>query len=631
MLKRNKPVLIETAIFLLMVIFRICLKGAFLDAAMLQLLENISDVMMLVLYLVSSFELFKGMIDEIREERNFFSEELLMVVASVAAVFLGDFSEAAAIAVLFRLGESLADDCADKSRDEIGWLLDLHVTKCRIVRDGAESEMGVGDVRVGDIAVLSPGDVVPFDCRIISGKSNFDTSSITGESEPRPYGPGDGIYSGYSVCDGVVRAEVVNECKDSTVAEILKMIDDASSSKSESARVMSKFAAVYTPAVLMLSFVAAVVPPLVMRTNDFATWAYRAIGILVASCPCSIVLSVPLAYFTGSACLAKRKVFVRNSSALDRICKSDEFCFDKTGTLTDGVFSIAAFETNLDEKRFKRIASSAESFSKHPVAKAIFSEWKEYSDASLVSDYREEAGEGIRFEFEGGRYAMIGETDCGSFGSSVVPEGAKTAVRVEENGQAIGRIYLTDRVRCGSKETLGFLRGRGIECAMLTGDRAASASSAASALGISKFQSELKPQDKLKFIKGLQSEGKTVVFIGDGINDAPAVSAADVGIAMGGVSSESIRRASDVVLEGNSISGVVDLLLVARKTRNIAIANIAMSLVLKVAVIVLSFAGIAPIWLNIAADGGMLVLTVLNVLRLRRFQPWHSQSFAIRE
>ncbi|HAL18795.1 MAG TPA: hypothetical protein DCO86_04155 [Spirochaetaceae bacterium] len=625
MFRKNKAILIEGILLLLVMTAKMVVGRC---EGVSEAIGIAFEAMLVLLYCISAFPVAKGMIDEIREDGNVFSEEFLMVAASFAAVCLRDYAEAIGVIVLFRLGEAIADDSADRSRDEIKWLLDLHVRKCKVVSDGKITEVGVGEVTPGRVVCFSPGDVVPFDCRIASGRSFFDTSSITGESEPVSFGEGDEISSGFSVCDGAVRAVVLRECKDSTVANILRMIDDISTDKSKSEGFISNFSKIYTPLVLILSLIVAIAPPLITGSYDFAQWIYKAAGILVASCPCSLVVSVPLAFFIGAAALAGSKVFVRKSCVFDAALKSKTACFDKTGTLTTGKFVIGGFDCNIDEKFFKEAMSSAESFSKHPVAKAIFGAWKEFAKPSLVLGYREVSGEGVAFEYESRKLFIATEKDFASEkryaaledGSAAISDAnaiqAVTIVNLIEADKVLGRVFLTDEIRDDAAEVISALKKDGVSCMMLTGDKARIAGRIASELGIEEFESEMLPQEKLSHVKELQNQGENVMFVGDGINDIAAMKASGIGIAMGGISSESTRNAADVILEGGSLSGIIEMRCVSRKIRKIVSENIISSIFVKSIIIALSMMGIVRVWMNVFADGGMLVMTVLNSLRL---------------
>ena len=572
-------------------------------------LMGISELLMTAAWLAAGHEVLLDAFQKIKAKKPF-DEDFLMTVASACAIFLGEFVEAAAVMLFFQVGELFESIAVERSRKSVAALMDLRPDVAYILVDGQWEESDPEDVQVGDLVRVNPGERIPVDGVITGGAASVDTSKITGESVPADVTAGDRVLSGCINLSGVLTIRAESEFASSTVARILDLMDSASEGRSKTESLITRFAQVYTPCVVYAALALAFLPPL-FTGFDFATWVHRALNFLVVSCPCALVISVPLAYFSGMGAVSRAGMIAKGGIALENLAKVDTFVFDKTGTLTTGDFRVVRVES--ERADLLELVAGAESASHHPIARAIV---KAAGADVEAADVREIPGQGIFAKVRGHAVHAGNRRLMEALGLTAPEISGSTMVYAAVDGVYAGAIVLEDTVKTGAKEALSALHRLGVKgTCMLTGDREDAARLAAKTLGMTEYRSSLLPQDKLTEVKKLLESGKTVAFVGDGVNDAPVLSAAQVGVAMGGVGSDAAVEASDLVLLKDDLAGLPRALKIARRTIAIARQNIAFALVIKFGVMLLSIPGIANMWMAVFADVGVAVLCILNSFR----------------
>ena len=584
--------------------------GLFLLGLLLKnFVPYVGDALMIAAWLAAGHEVLRDALDKIKAKKPF-DEDFLMTVASVCAIFLGEFVEAAAVMLFFQVGELFESIAVERSRKSVAALMDLRPDVAYILVDGQWEESDPEDVQVGDLIRVNPGERIPVDGIITEGSASVDTSKITGESVPADVAAGDRVLSGCINLSGVLTIRAESEFASSTVARILDLMDSASEGRSKTESLITRFAQVYTPCVVYAALALAFLPPL-FTGFDFATWIHRALNFLVVSCPCALVISVPLAYFSGMGAVSKAGMIAKGGIALENLAKVDTFVFDKTGTLTTGDFRVVRVESHRTD--LLELVAAAENASHHPIARAIV---RAAGNFSAASDIREIPGQGIYARVAGHEVHAGNHRMMEALGLSVSEVEGSTMVYAAVDGLYAGAIVLEDTVKTGAKEALTELRHLGVrETCMLTGDREAAAKLAAKSLGMTAYRAGLLPQDKLTEVQAMLRSGKTVAFVGDGVNDAPVLSVAQVGVAMGGVGSDAAVEASDLVLLKDDLAGLPKALKIARRTISIARQNIAFALIIKFGVMLLSIPGIANMWMAVFADVGVAMICILNSFR----------------
>ncbi|MBR7179305.1 MAG: cadmium-translocating P-type ATPase [Oscillospiraceae bacterium] len=567
------------------------------------------EVLLTAAWFAAGREVLTDALEKIRGGKPF-DEDFLMTVASVCALLLGEFVEAAAVMLFFQVGELFESIAVERSRKSVAALMDLRPDVAYILREGEWEESAPEDVAVGDLIRVNPGERIPVDGVIVEGAASVDTSKITGESVPADLAAGDPVLSGCINLSGVLTIRAESEFASSTVARILDLMDSASEGRSHTENLITRFAQVYTPCVVYAALALALIPPLFTGFH-FATWVHRALNFLVVSCPCALVISVPLAYFGGMGAVSRAGMIAKGGIALESLARVDTFVFDKTGTLTTGDFRVVKVESQRSD--LLELVAAAEQASHHPIAKAIVREAKAQLDAS---DIREIPGQGI-FARVGGHDVHAGNLRMVHALGLTAPEvEGSTMVYAVVDGEYAGAIVLEDTVKAGARESIQALHDLGVRhTCMLTGDREAAARIAAGTLGMTDYRAGLLPQDKLTEVEKLLDSGAKVAFVGDGVNDAPVLSAAHVGVAMGGVGSDAAVEASDLVLLKDDLAGLPKAVKIARRTVAIAKQNIAFALIIKFGVMLLSIPGIANMWMAVFADVGVAMLCILNSFR----------------
>ena len=573
---------------------------------------GVGEALLIASWLWVGREVFVDAWEKIRGGKPF-DEDFLMTVASVCAVFLGEFVEAAAVMLFFQVGELFESIAVERSRKSVAALMDLRPDVAYILRDGELEEADPEDVQVGDLIRVNPGERIPVDGIIVEGSASVDTSKITGESVPADLTAGDKVLSGCINLSGVLTVRAESEFASSTVARILDLMDSASEGRSQTESLITRFAQVYTPAVVYAALALAFLPPLFTGFH-FGVWIHRALNFLVVSCPCALVISVPLAYFSGMGAVSKAGMIAKGGIALENLAKIDTVVFDKTGTLTTGDFRVVKVES--DREDLLELVAGAEKVSHHPIARAIV---KAAGTAPEAEDVQEIPGHGIRAVVNGHTVYAGNARMLTAEGIAVPDVDGATMVYAVVDGAYAGAIVLEDTVKEGAVNALSDLKKLGVKkLCMLTGDRPDAAKIAAENLGLTDYRAGLLPQDKLTEVEQMLETGENVAFVGDGVNDAPVLSVANVGVAMGGVGSDAAVEASDLVLLKDDLRGLPTALKIARRTIAIAKQNIAFALVIKFGVMLLSIPGYANMWMAVFADVGVAMLCILNSFRAMR-------------
>ena len=561
---------------------------------------------------------------------DFFDEDFLMSVATVGALCIGflpgaesQYPEAVFVMLFFQVGELFEELAEGRSRKSISRLMDIRPDTANVERDGKVLTVSPEDVKVGETIVVKPGEKVPMDGVVIEGASSLNTVALTGESVPRSVSKDDDIISGCVNLTGVIRAKVTKGFGESTASKILDLVENASENKSRSESFITKFARIYTPVVVLAALALAFLPPIF--SGDFGAafpvWLYRALTFLIVSCPCALVISVPLSFFGGIGGASSKGILIKGSNYLEALAKVGTVVFDKTGTLTEGVFDVTAVHPeSIDEKELLHLAAHVERYSSHPIAVSLKNAYPEEDDGCSVEDVEEIAGHGVRAVVNG-KVVCVGNTKMmDSVGAKWKPcEKNGTIVHVSVDGVYVGHIVVSDRIKADAADAVKALKAEGVtNTVMLTGDKREVGEYVASTVGLDDFKAELLPAVKVSEVERLLSEkpaGKTLAFVGDGINDAPVLARADLGIAMGGLGSDAAIEAADVVLMDDKPSKIAVGVGIARKTLRIARENTFFAIFIKLLVLILAVAGLATMWMAVFADVGVTVLAVLNAMR----------------
>lgn len=555
-----------------------------------------------------------------------FDENFLMAIATVGAFALGEYSEGVAVMLFYQIGEFFQNYAVNKSRKSISGLMDIRPDYANLTKGKKVERVAPEEVNTGNVIMVTSGEKIPLDGEVIRGNSLVDTSAITGEAVPREVSVGDDVVSGCVNLSGVLYVKVSREFGQSTVAKILDLVENASSKKAPVEQFITKFARYYTPAVVISAVLIAVVPPLLGSSIGFSGWIYRALTFLVISCPCALVISVPLSFFGGIGAASRNGILVKGSNYLQALAEARIAVFDKTGTLTRGVFEVAeicARECSDDELLFW--AASAGSFSNHPVSVSIRRAWNRRLDADKISDFEELSGRGVRAKVEGITVA-VGNKRLMAEEKAAVPEvsGGGTVVFVARGGRCAGWIRIADELKADSAAAISELRQLGIKkTVMLSGDRKASAEETAEKIGIDEVFAELLPAQKVEAVECLlaqKSGNEKLIYTGDGINDAPVLARADIGIAMGGVGSDAAVEAADIVIMTDEPSKIPQAVKISKQTQKIVKQNIVFALGIKFGVLALGVVGMATMWEAVFADVGVSVLAILNSLRTLRIK-----------
>ena len=550
-----------------------------------------------------------------------FDENFLMTVATAGAFIVGEYAEAVAVMLFYQVGECFQSYAVNKSRKSIADLMDIRPDYANVIRDGETVEVGPEEVAIGEVILVKPGERIPLDGEVTKGASSLDTMALTGESLPRDVAEGENVISGCVNLSGVLEVKVSKNFGESTVAKILDLVENAGSKKSEAEHFITKFARYYTPVVVGLALLLALLPPLVTG-GGWAGWIYRALSFLVISCPCALVISIPLSFFGGLGGASKEGILIKGSNYLEALADAEMIVMDKTGTLTKGVFAVKKLMPagGISETVLLETAAYAESFSNHPISKSLMQAYGREIDSSRLMDVEEEAGHGVRAVMDG-HCIMAGNSRLmENYGIKAADtEEIGTIVHVAKEKEYLGYIVIADEVKEDASAAVAGLKAAGMKrVAMLTGDQAKTAESIARELGIQEVYAELLPGDKVDRVEEMlaaKSEKGKLIFVGDGINDAPVLARADIGIAMGGLGSDAAIEAADVVIMTDEPSKIAKAMQISRKTLVIVKQNIVFAIGVKVLVLLLAAVGMASMWAAVFADVGVAVIAILNAMR----------------
>ena len=614
----------------------------------------INNSIFILSYIIVGFEILRKAVRNIFRGKVF-DENFLMAIATIGAFAIGEFPEAVAVMLFYQIGELFQSYAVDKSRKSIASLMDIRPDYANAYRNGNLEKVDPDEVQIGETIVIKPGEKVPLDGRIIEGNTNLDTKALTGEALPREVGKGEDILSGCINLNGTIKVEVTKKFGESTVSKILDLVENASSKKSKSENFITKFARYYTPAVVIIAVVLAIVPPLILEEASFQDWLYRALSFLVVSCPCALVISIPLSFFGGIGGASKMGILVKGSNYLEALANTEIAVFDKTGTLTEGVFEVQKVEVAkndnqnetkgfvqnnteasislnnemesartytsiITQEELLKIASYAENYSNHPISKSVKKAYGKEIDEKQIINSQELAGRGIEAKI-GEQNVLVGNeklmnekkieyTKCNNIG---------TVLYVAIDGKYAGYILIADKIKDDAKNTIDELKKNNIkQTVMLTGDRKEVGEAVAKEIGIDTVYTELLPDGKVAKVEELlktKSEKGKLAFVGDGINDAPVLALADIGIAMGGLGADSAIEAADVVIMTDEPSKIINAIQLSKKTMKIVKENIVFAIAIKIVVLILSALGISSMWQAVFADVGVSILAILNALR----------------
>ena len=586
----------------------------------------LSTALYVASYVIAGYDIVFGAIKSIFRG-NVFNENLLMSIASIGAFCVGEFSEGTAVMILFQIGEAFQDAAVDKSRRSISSLMNIRPDHANLVTDEGIIRKDPEDVHTGDVISITPGERVPLDCVILTGETYIDTSALSGETVPRAAREGDTLLSGSINTVGAVTARVMCEYGESTASRILDLVENASARKSNSEKFITRFSRYYTPIVVSLALILAIIPPLLIKESTFSEWIHRALSFLVVSCPCALVISIPLSFFGGIGGASASGILVKGGNYLEALAKAKTFVFDKTGTLTKGTFEVTDIQPQsegISKNELLRIACAAERASSHPIAMSL----KKKADAELVrldeaESIREIAGRGVCASIDGqsvlvGNARLMRENgvECAEKNT------AGTTVHVAADGKYLGYIVISDEIKSEAHDAIAALKREGIErVVMLTGDADSIGRSVADELGMDECCAEQLPSDKVERVNELleKSDGNDkLAFVGDGINDAPVLARADIGIAMGALGSDAAIEAADIVIMNDNLLSLSKAMRIARKATRIAKENTVFAIAVKAAVLVLSASGVASMWMAVFADVGVAVIAILNAMRTLR-------------
>ena len=599
--------------------------GALLCPAGLQEeLPILQTILFVLAYLLVGFEVLKKAFRNLLKG-HVFDENFLMSVATLGAFGIGELEEAVAVMLFYQVGEFFQSYAVDKSRKSVAALMDIRPDYANVYRNGEIIKVNPDDVNIGEMILVKPGEKVPLDCTVVAGDGMLNTLALTGEATPRHVGENNSVLSGSISIDGTLKLKVDKEFGESTVSKILELVENASSRKSKSENFISKFARYYTPIVVGIAVLLAFVPPLFLGWNTFSTWIYRALSFLVVSCPCALVISIPLSFFAGIGASAKRGILIKGSNYLEALSKTKMIVCDKTGTLTEGVFQVQEVDAiGYSDAELLKFAAYAEYYSNHPISLSLRNAYGKDIDEVRITKNKEFSGKGVESIVDG-KKVLVGNEKLMTEKKISITKNEKmgTIVYVAIDGKFAGSIVIADKIKEDAYVAMKRFRDYSIDVVMLTGDRENISQSVANELGITRYHSELLPQQKVELTQKYMNEKEAdekLVFIGDGINDAPVLAYADIGCSMGGLGSDAAIEAADVVIMTDQPSLVADAISISRKTMRIVKENIVFAIAVKVLVLLLSAIGVASMWAAVFADVGVSVIAILNALRILRIK-----------
>ena len=604
-------------------LYKIIISAVLFIIALVVPFQNIwiNRIIYLISYLIVGLEILKKALRNIKRGKVF-DENFLMSIATIGAFSIGEFPEAVAVMLFYQVGELFQDYAVDKSRKSISSLMDIRPDYANVIRNDAEEKVEPDEVKVGETIIVKPGEKIPLDGVIIEGRTFIDVKALTGESVPKEVKETDEVLSGSINIDSMIKIKVSKMYEESTVSKILELVENASSRKSKSEKFITKFSKYYTPIVVIIAIVLAIIPPLVLKNELFQDWIYRALSFLVVSCPCALVVSIPLSFFGGIGGASKNGILIKGSNYLEALSNVEIIVFDKTGTLTEGVFDVQKIDSiKISDKELLEVATYAEWYSNHPIAISIKKAYQKDVEEIKIKEIKEITGKGISANIDNkmvlvGNEKLMKENEI-DFKKSL-DIGTTLYIAIDNN--FYGTILISDKIKDDSAKCIELIKNNGIKSTvMLTGDRKEVAEHISKQLGIDLCYSELLPDGKVEKMEQLlkkKGSNKKIAFVGDGINDAPVLSLADIGIAMGNLGSDSAIEAADIVIMTDEPSKIITAIKISKKTMKITKENIFFSIFVKVLVLILSALGLSTMWEAVFADVGVAIIAILNSLRM---------------
>lgn len=571
---------------------------------------NIFKTLLFISYIIVSCEVYFNAIKNIKD-KEFFDENILMIIATLGAFYIGKYTEAVAVMFLFSLGEYLSEMAVNNSKKAIIELMDLRSENINIKNVGI---VDITTAEINDVFIVKPGEKVPLDGIIIKGTSHLDTSSLTGESKPKRVNKNDTVLSGSLNLESLIEVKATSTYKTSTASKIIEIMENSDEKKSNSEKFITRFSKVYTPVVIIISLLVVTIPSII--TGDFYTWLYRGLELLVISCPCALVISIPLGFFCGIGRASRERILIKGSDELDRLNKIDTVIFDKTGTITEGTFALTKIVSkNITKEELLKLVATVENNSNHPIAKSIKNAYKK-EIVDKVKNFKEISGSGIKCEIDNQK-VVIGTSkflkEEGVNSENIDEIG--TVLHVAKNNEYLGYLVINDRIKNNAKKSLNDLKNNITNIVLLSGDNYKNVENIAQKLNFDDFYGELLPQDKVKIVKDYQ-KNNYVAFVGDGINDAPVIKSANVGFAMGALGSDAAIEASDIVLMDDDLNQIGEAIKISKMTKIIIMSNITFAITFKIVMLLLAIMGKTSIWLAVFADVGVTLISILNSLRI---------------
>ena len=616
MSRKMSKQLIKIIISLLLVVISLLLK---FDT------ELYSNILYVIAYIIVGYDIVLKAVRNIFKGKVF-DENFLMTVATIGAFCIGEFPEAVAVMLFYQIGELFQSYAVDRSRKSVASLMDIRPDYANVYREDEIERVDPDEVNIGEIILVKPGEKIPLDGIVVDGESMLNTQALTGESVPRKVTVNDEVLSGCINNDGILKIKVSKEFEESTVSKILDLVENASSRKSKSENFISKFAKYYTPIVVIVSVALAVIPPLVIKEALFSDWLYRALSFLVVSCPCALVISIPLSFFGGIGAASKIGVLIKGSNYLEALASAEIVVCDKTGTLTEGVFKVQKIKAiGYSDDELLRYAAYAEGFSNHPISISLKQAYNKEINEKLVTETQEISGKGVLAKVDGKMVLVGNEKIMKEYNIKFQKsEETGTIVYVAINDEFAGTILIADKIKEDSYKAVKLFKNNNVKkVVMLTGDRDNISESVANELNLDEYHAELLPQDKVSWVEKLmtqKSSGGKLIFVGDGINDAPVLALSDIGVAMGGLGSDAAIEAADVVIMTDEPSKIASSVQISKKTMRIVKQNIVFAIAVKIGVLILSAFGVSTMWEAVFADVGVSVLAIVNALRVLRIK-----------
>ena len=605
-------------------LYKIIISGILFLIAFLLKIDNkvVNNILFIISYIIVGKEILEKAFKNITRGKVF-DENFLMTVATLGAFLIGEYPEAVAVMLFYQIGELFQIYAVDKSRKSVAALMDIRPDYANFLEDGKEIKVNPEKVNIGDVIIIKPGEKIPIDGVVIEGNTSLNTFALTGETVPREVGKKDEVLSGSINNEGLIKVKTTKKFSDSTVSKILDLVENASSKKSNSENFISKFAKYYTPIVVVIALTLCIFPPIILN-QKFTTWIYRGLSFLVVSCPCALVVSIPLSFFGGIGASSKIGVLIKGSNYIESLSKTETIICDKTGTLTEGVFEVQKIKpVDISEKELLKYAAYTEHFSNHPISMSLKKAYGKKIDSSKVTNTKEISGKGV--------IATIDNKEIIVGNEKIVKDENIKYVKSEEVGTIIyiaidkkfaGTIVISDKIKKDAKKAIRLFRKNNVKkIVMLTGDKENISKEVFDELKLDDYKAELLPQDKVEIVEQIikeKTESKQVAFIGDGINDAPVLALSDIGIAMGGAGSDAAIEAADIVIMTDEPSKLADAMEISKKTMKIVKENIIFAITVKIVVLLLSALGLATMWAAVFADVGVSVIAILNALRILR-------------